>query len=187
MVNDTLLDPDLTRALCILHYQTLGSLKLHYLHRSSPPRRRERGERGQHLSWPKLRTEVTFPSRSDWYSSISSPSHSSPFSLFFTPLLPLFCAGNLLDITTPQSALEHPGRSCPQGFLGRYQKHTGHSSLPASHTNGLCCVDVRIIDKCNLDVFYLFLGLFVMMSLNEFIIYLAKIKQLIKIESLKQT
>lgn len=37
VVNDTLLDPDLTRALCILHYQTLGSLKLHYLPRSAPP------------------------------------------------------------------------------------------------------------------------------------------------------
>lgn len=138
VVNDTLLDPDLTRALCILHYQTLGSLKLHYLHRSSPPSTRERGERGQRLSWPERRTEATFPSRSDWYSTVSSASQSSPSStFFFTPLLPLFCAGNLLDITTPPSALEHPGRSCPQGFLGRYQTHTGHSSL--------CCVDVGIL------------------------------------------
>lgn len=37
VVNDTLLDPDLTRALCILHYQTPGSLKLHYLQPPSPP------------------------------------------------------------------------------------------------------------------------------------------------------
>lgn len=125
VVNDTLLDPDLTRALCILHYQTPGSLKLHYLHPSSPPRKRKRRvrgeEKGQRGSWPKPRTEGAFSFRSGRYSAVSSPSHSflSP-SLFLFFLLPAFCAGNLLNITTPESTMEHPRRFCPQGFLGRY-------------------------------------------------------------------
>lgn len=127
VVNDTLLDPDLTKALCILHYQTPGSLKLHYLRPSSPPRkgkrRRARGdERGQSRSHLKPRTRAAFSSRSGRGATVSSPSHSSlspsPFPFSFLP--PALCTGNPLNITTPDSALEHPSRSCPQGFLGRY-------------------------------------------------------------------
>lgn len=122
VVNDTLLDPDLTRALCILHYQTPGSLKLHYLHPSSPPRKRKRRvrgeEKGQCRSYPEPCTEVAFsPGRDD--SLQSALCHTAPFlslSPFFFVLLPGFCAGNLLNITTQ----EHPRCSCLQGFLGRY-------------------------------------------------------------------
>lgn len=46
VVNDTLLDPDLTRALCILHYQTPGSLKLHYLQPPSPHPPHQEREKG---------------------------------------------------------------------------------------------------------------------------------------------
>lgn len=158
------------QGLCV-YYITRHWAHLSFITYIAPPHQEgEKGEReGNIYLDPSYALRLLFPpGQTD--TPPSAPHHTARLSLsffFFTPLLPFFCAGNLLDITTPQLALEHPGRSCPQGFLGRYQKHTGHSSLPASHMNGLCCVDVRIIDKCNLDVFYLFLGLFVMMSLNQ--------------------
>lgn len=85
VVNDTLLDPDLTRALCILHYQTPGSLKLHYLQPPSPPpspprtrKRSVRGEvKGQLRSYPKPCTEGAFSFGSSWYPLFSFSSRSS--------------------------------------------------------------------------------------------------------------
>lgn len=156
MVNDTLLDPDLTRALCILHYQTLGSLKLHYLHHSSPPRRRERKVRGKEKRATRILTRalhrVYFSLQVRLILCRQLPiTHFSLSLLFSSPFLspfPSFCTGNLLNITTPESAMEHPRRSCPQGFFGEILEthHRGHSSLLPSHFNRLNCVDLRFMD-----------------------------------------
>lgn len=144
------------QGLCV-YYITRHWAHLSFITYITPPHQGgEKGKwegkrKGQRGSWPELCTEVTSPSRSDWYSAVSSPSHTSPFLFYFSPYLspfPSFCAGNLLNITTPESAMEHPRRSCPQGFFGEILEthHRGHSSLLPSHFNRLDCVDLRFVD-----------------------------------------
>lgn len=147
VVNDTLLDPDLTRALCILHYQTLGSLKLHYLHRSSPPSRRERGARGQHLSWPKLRNRGYFSLQVRLLHRrlhITQLAFLYPLVALFLRWEPVRCNNSTVSAGTPRTIL-------PTGIFGEiWETHRSQLIPPASLMNELCCVDVRIINKCNL-------------------------------------
>lgn len=49
---------------------------------------------------------------------LSARRHAAFFLRLFS--LPRRRAGNPLNITTPESTLEHPRRLCPQGFSGRY-------------------------------------------------------------------
>lgn len=129
VVNDTLLDPDLTKALCILHYQTPGSLKLHYLRPSSPPRKRKRRRgdwRGQNRSYLKPRTQGGFSLPGQAEALQSALSHTASLSPSLLPFPVSLSSPGFLHWepvkynNTRVYSLEHPSRSCPQGFLGRY-------------------------------------------------------------------
>lgn len=143
MVNDTLLDPDLTRALCILHYQTPGSLKLHYLHPSSPQRKRKRRvrgeEKGQLRSYPKPCAEGAFSSRSGRYSAVSLPSHSLSFSLSFPRLSsPCFLRWEPVKYNNTRVHPGTPKKILPGGIFGEILEthQRGHPTLYSSHTDG---------------------------------------------------
>lgn len=123
VVNDTLLDPDLTRALCILHYQTPGSLKLHYLAPSPHPEREIgecKGKRKGNLDLtPSLAQRVLFPS-GQAYALYSAPHYTAHFCSPLVSSSSCFLSCKAVKHNSIRVQTGTPKMILPAGFGERY-------------------------------------------------------------------
>lgn len=144
------------QGLCV-YYITRHWAHLSFITYITPPHQEgekgkwERKRKGQCGSWPELCTEVTSPFRSDWYSAVSSPSHTSPLLFYFSPLslsFPLFLRWEPVKYNNTRVGDGTPKTILPTGIFGEILEthHRGHSSLLPSHINRLDCADVRFMD-----------------------------------------